>query len=212
MGLDVTLMPLSKLLQAEKRAAEHNAFIKQTGFTLPKGSDQDFGYTEQIGPYAVFHHLWRYAAHLEIDGKPPLEPGTHPLDDPMYQKAIAKPETRFDQLLRHGDDDGYYYPIDFPKILNIAPEAASSGLFKKMFGGGQKTEARPVTFGSAVQLHKELLAINEFLKVPIRDESPSETYADGIHGDDWGDEKWTWCVLYFMAKKAIEHGQIMVFE
>lgn len=212
MGLDVTLMPLKKVLADEKRAAEHNAFLKTTGLSLPTGSDQDFGYSEQIGPYAVFHHLWRYAAHLDINGKPPLDPGTHPLDDPNYQKAIAKPSTRFDQLLRHSDDNGYYYPVDFEKMYSITPEAKTGGFFKKMFGGGSAEAPQPITFGSATRLLQELTAINEFLKVPVRDESPSETYADGIHGDEWGDEKWSWCVLYFMCRKAVEHGQIVVFE
>jgi hypothetical protein len=147
---------------------------------------------------------------LEINGKPPAEPGTHPLDDPMYQKAIEKPETKFDQLLRHSDDLGYYYPIDFPKMVNVIPET-ESGFMKKLFG--KKPEPpKPITVGSAIQLNKELLAINEFLKVPVRDEVPSDTYADGVHGDEWGDEKWTWVVLYFMSRKAIEHGQIVVFE
>lgn len=212
MGLDVTLMPLSRLRADQKRAAEHEAFLAQTGLKLPSGSDQDFGYTEQIGPYAVFHHLWRYAAHLEINSRPPADPGTHPLDDPAYLQAIAKPETRFDQLLRHSEDNGYYYPIDFPKVIQVSPAAKSAGFFKKVFGGGSAPPATPISFGSAVRLVKELLEINEFLKVPVRDESPSETYADGIHGDEWGDEKWSWCVLYFMSRKAIEHGQIMVFE
>lgn len=214
MGLDVTLMPLRKLMDDQKRASQHEAFLQQTGLKLPSGSDQDFGYTEQIGPYAVFHHLWRYAAHIEISGKSPLEPGTHPLDDPIYQQAIAKPETRFDQLLRHSDDNGYYYPIDFPKLLNISvAEKSGGGFFKKVFGGGGAAAPTvPISFGSATRLVKELLEINEFLNVPVRDETPSETYADGIHGDDWGDEKWSWCVLYFMSRKAIEHGQIVVFE
>jgi hypothetical protein len=210
MGLDVTLMPVKKLLADEKRAAEHNAFLKQTGLTLPPGSEEDFHYSEQIGPYAVFHHLWRYAAHLEINGKPPAEPGTHPLDDPIYQKAIQKPETRFDHLLRHSDDLGYYYPIDFPKIVEITPQV-ESGFMKKLFGKSSEP-AKPASYGSATRLNQELLAINEFLGVPVRDEVPSDTYADGVHGDEWGDEKWTWVVLYFMSRKAIEHGQIMVFE
>jgi hypothetical protein len=212
MGLDVTLMPVSKLLKDEKKGVEHQAFLKQTGFSMPAGEDQDYGYTEQIGPYAVFHHLWRYAAHLEINGKPPAEPGTHPKDDPAYLAAIQKPATRFDHLLRHSDDTGYYYPIDFPKLLEISIQTSSGGLFKKIFGGSSGAPANVVSIGSAIQLQKELLEINRFLNVPVRDEVPSETYADGIHGDEWGDEKWTWVVLYFMSKKAIEHGQIMVFE
>lgn len=210
MGLDVTLMSVKKILESEKRAQEHESFLKQTGFTLPPGVDEDFHYSEQIGPYAIFHHLWRYAAHLEINGKPPAEPGTHPLDDPIYQRAIEKPETRFDQLLRHSDDLGYYYPIDFAKMVEVTPQV-ESGFMKKLFG--KKAEpVKPVSFGSAIRLKEELLAINEFLGVPVRDEVPSETYADGVHGDEWGDEKWTWVVLFFMSRKAIEHGQIVVFE
>ncbi len=213
MGLDVTLMPVQRILSHPKRSIEHNAFLKQTGLTLPEGSSQDFGYTEKVGPYAVFHHLWRYAAHLEIRGEPPTEPGTHPKDDSCYQQAMAKPETRFDQLLRHSDDTGYYYPIDFNNVFSITPEVQNQGGFmKKIFGGGTKETMQPVTFGSAVQLLNELMEINKYLQVPVRDEVPSETYEDGIHGDEWGDEKWTWCVLYFMTRKAIEHGQIVVFE
>src|SRR5438093_1501206 len=139
MGLDVTLMPLKQLLNDEKRAAEHHAFLKQTGFELPDGSEQDFHYSEQVGPYAVFHHLWRYAAHIEINGAPPPEPGTHPLDDPAYQRAMQKPETAFDQLLRHSEENGYYYPIDFPKVIQVQPEIAESGFLKKMFGGSKPT-------------------------------------------------------------------------
>jgi len=210
MGSDITLMPLNRILKDDKRASEHTAFLKQTGFQMPAGVEQDFGYTEQIGPYAVFHHLWRYAAYLEIKGEQPAEPGTHPLDDPIYKEAVAKPQTQFDHLLRHDEDYGYYYPVDFPKPLQISVQQ-ESGFFKKMFGGS-KEPSKPVSFGSAVRLVDELLKINEFLRVPIRDEVPSETYADGIHGDLWGDEKWTWVVLYFMAKKAVEHGQIVVFE
>jgi hypothetical protein len=213
MGLDVTLMPVQRILNDSKRAIEHNAFLKQTGLSMPNGSTQDFGYTEKIGPYAVFHHLWRYAAHLEIRGEPPAEPGTHPLDDSCYQQAIAKSETKFDQLLRHSDDTGYYYPIDFPKVVTVTPDAPNQGGFmKKLFGGGPKETFQPVTVGSAVGLLNELMEINKFLQVPVRDEVPSETYEDGIHGDEWGDEKWTWCVLYFMSRKAVEHGQIVVFE
>jgi hypothetical protein len=212
MGLDVTLMPVSRLLQDQKRAAQHQAFLKQTGFVMPGGSDEDFGYSEQVGPYAVFHHLWRYAAHLEINGKSPKEPGTHPKDDPVYLQAIAKPHTRFEHLLRHSDDEGFYYPIDFEKLLEISIEPPQGGFLKKLFGGNAPTGGAPISFGSAIQLQKELLEINEHLGVPVRDEVPSETYADGIHGDEWGDEKWTWVVLYFMSKKAIEHGQIVVFE
>lgn len=212
MGLDVTLMSVKKILADEKRGAEHRAFLKQTGLTMPPGTDTELGLTEQIGPYAVFHHLWRYAAYLEVENKRPQEPGTHPLDDPIYHQAIARPETRFDHLLRHPEEYGYYYPLDFPKIVNVTLVAESKGFFKKMFGGGSDSSGAPVAFGSAVQLQKELLQINEFLGVPVRDESPSSTYEDGIHGDEWGDEKWSWCVLYFMTRKAIEHGQIMVYE
>src|SRR5262245_33474998 len=117
MGLDVTLMSVQKILADEKRGREHTAFLKQTGFSMPAGSEQDYGYSEQIGPYAVFHHLWRYAAYLEVQGKPPREPGTHPLDDPAYHEAMARPQTKFDHLLRHPEDYGYYYPIDFPSII-----------------------------------------------------------------------------------------------
>ena len=125
------LMPVQRILSDPKRSIEHNAFLKQTGLTLPKGSSQDFGYTEKVGPYAVFHHLWRYAAHLEIRGEPPTEPGTHPKDDSCYQQAMAKPETRFDQLLRHSDDTGYYYPIDFRNVFTITPETQNQGGFMK---------------------------------------------------------------------------------
>jgi hypothetical protein len=210
MGLDVTLMPLKKILGDPKRKAEHDAFLAQTGLKFESGSDQDFGYSEQVGPYAVFHHLWRYAAHLEINGKPPDEPGTHPLDDACYQQVIKKDRTQFDHLLRHSDDYGYYYPIDFDRPLEVTPQAEGGGFFKKLFGGSKPMAS--VSFGSAIQLHKELTAINEFLKVPVRDEVPAQTYEDGIHGDEWGDEKWTWIVLYFISRKAIEHGQIVVFE
>ena len=212
MGLDVTLMPLKKILGHPKRSSEHNTFLKQMGLTMPSGSDQDFGYTEQVGPYAIFHHLWRYAAHIEVNNKPPAEPGTHPLDDPCYQEILGKPQTRFDHLFRHSDDYGYYYPIDFDPPQEIAPAQESGGFLKKLFGGGQKPAAQTVSFGSAVRLLNELLEINRHLNVPVRDEAPSQTYEDGIHGDEWGDEKWTWVVLYFMSRKAIEHGQIVVFE
>jgi hypothetical protein len=211
MGLDVTLMPLKKILADPKRLAEHEAFLKQMGLTFQPGSDQDFGYTEQVGPYAIFHHLWRYAAHIEANGHPPAEPGTHPLDDPAYQHVIQKPQTRFDHLLRHSDDYGYYYPIDFEQPQQVKVQSTPDGFMKKLFGGS-KAPSPPVSFGSAVRLHQELIVINEFLKVPVRDEAPSQTYEDGIHGDEWGDEKWTWVVLYFMSRKAIEHGQIVVFE
>jgi hypothetical protein len=210
MGSDITLMPLQKLLKDDRRASEHRAFLKHTGLVVPVGDEQDYGYTEQIGPYAVFHHLWRYAAYLEIKNEPPPEPGTHPLDDPVYQQAVATRKTRFEHLLRHSEEYGYYYPVDFADPLDIVVQQDSG--FLKKFLGGSKDENKPVSFGSAIQLHKELLAINEFLRVPIRDEVPSQTYADGIHGDPWGDEKWTWVVLFFMSRKAIEHGQIMVFE
>lgn len=210
MGLDVTLMPVSKLLQKEKRSMEHRSFLETSGLKLPAGSDQDFGYTEQVGPYAVYHHLWRYAAHLEVNGTPPDEPGTHPLDDPIYQTAIEKEKTKFEHLFRHSEEYGYYYPIDFEKPLKITP-VVKTGFLQKIFGGNKEAVV-PVSFGSAVRLHQELLTINEHLKVPVRDEMPSQTYEDGIHGDEWGDEKWTWVVLFFMCKKAIEHGQIVVFE
>jgi hypothetical protein len=210
MGLDVTLMPVKRILADEKRAREHHAFLRQTAFTMPPGTEEDFHYSEQVGPHAVFHHLWRYTAYLEVNGTPPAEPGTHPLDDPIYLKAMEKPETRFDHLLRHSDDFGYYYPIDFPKIVEVTPQV-ESGFMKKFFGKSSQPLVAS-SFGSAIQLKKELLAINEFLRVPVRDEVPSDTYADGVHGDEWGDEKWTWVVLYFMSRKAIEHGQIVVFE
>jgi hypothetical protein len=211
MGLDVTLMPLKKILDSAKRSSEHTAFLAKTSLKMPAGSDVDLGLTEQVGPYAIFHHLWRYAAHLEINGKPPDEPGTHPLDDPLYQQAMRRDRTRFDHLLRHSDDYGYYYPIDFDRPEEITAPAESGGFFKKLLKGSGP-EIKPVSFGSAVRLQQELAAINEFLGVPVRDESPSQTYEDGIHGDEWGDEKWTWVVLYFMSRKAIEHGQIVVFE
>jgi hypothetical protein len=124
---------------------------------------------------------------------------------------MQKQQTRFDHLLRHSDDYGYYYPIDFDRPEEITPEQESGGFFKKLLKGSGP-EVKSVSFGSAIRLHQELTAINEFLGVPVRDEAPSQTYEDGIHGDEWGDEKWTWVVLYFMSRKAIEHGQIVVFE
>src|SRR3990172_3993289 len=150
MGSDITLMPLSKLLKDPKRTLEHEAFLQQTGLVMPSGSDQDFGYNEQIGPYAVFHHLWRYAAYIEIQHQPPAEPGTHPLDDPVYQQAIQKPKTRFEHLLRHSEEYGYYYPIDFPDPVQVSVKT-ESGFFKKIFGGNTP-EGPPVSFGSAQQL------------------------------------------------------------
>ena len=140
---------------------------------------------------------------LEIRGEPPTEPGTHPTDDPCYQQAIAKPETRFDQLLRHSDDTGYYYPIDFAKVLTMTPEVKTGGFMKKIFGEALKETVHLSTLVLRFDCWMNLLEINEFLKVPVRDEVPSETYEDGIHGDEWGDEKWTWCVLYFMTRKPL---------
>ena len=211
MGLDVTLMSEDRLLSDQKRALEHRNFLQKTGLTLPHGSEEDLGLTEQIGPYAVFHHLWRYAAHLEIHGQPPSEPGTHPKDDPAYLEAMEKPTTRFDHLLRHSDDYGYYYPIDFADPVNLILDTSEKGFLKKLFGS-TPSAAPPVSFGSAIRLKKELEEINQFLQVPVRDEVPSQTYENVIHGDEWGDEKWTWVVLFFMCRKAIEHGQIVVFE
>ncbi|PWT90477.1 MAG: hypothetical protein C5B54_07090 [Acidobacteria bacterium] len=210
MGLDVTLMPVNRILGDEKRAVEHQSFLKQTGFSMPAGSSEDFHYTEQVGPYAIYHHLWRYAAYLDVKGEPPLDPGTHPLDDPIYQQCIAKQETHFDQLLRHSEDNGYYYPIDFPKIIQVTPQK-ETGFLKKFFGGSKEAPSA-ISFGSANRLLKELEEINKFLHVPVREESPSQTYEDGIHGELWGDEMWSWIVLFFMSRKAVEHGQIVVFE
>jgi hypothetical protein len=84
----------------------------------------------RVGPYSYLHYLRRMAAHLAITGELPPPSDENPSKDiylKQYFEQVFKEHQigPFDNLIIHGDTDGYYVPLDFappvapPKQLGI---------------------------------------------------------------------------------------------
>jgi hypothetical protein len=77
-------------------------------------------WTFDLGPVRGLHALRRVAAHLDRFGKlPPLRgeaAGRDPLVQDYYGHAEHRPR-KFDHLVMHSDCEGYYLPVDFPRVI-----------------------------------------------------------------------------------------------
>lgn len=162
-------------------------------------------YSEQIGNYNLIHHLRRYAAHIDINGKPPEN--SCELEDASDDKLLLKiydeeVKTKFPHLIDHSDCDGYYIPCDFPKPLWIKPSE---------IGMDENDDDILISVGSSICLLKELLEINKFLNIPITELEDLDKYAEQILDDDWEFVKWSWAVLHYMCQKCTQLHQPIIF-
>lgn len=171
---------------------------------LVKQDDME-DFCERIGNHSMIHHLRRYAAHIDVVGKPPeysceLEEASN--DEFLLDIYDEKTKTNFPHLINHSDCDGYYIPCDFPEPIWIEPEEYESL---------EKHIDEPISVGSSLRLMDELNKINTYLKINPDDIEDLEKFYETISNDNLEFVKWCWAVLHTMCQKSINHRQPIVF-
>lgn len=76
-----------------------------------------------MGSYSALHTVRRVAVHLAATGglPDPVKEHDRAADDPLLKKAYDEGPGQsagpFDHLIHHGDDRGYYVPVDFGQVI-----------------------------------------------------------------------------------------------
>lgn len=163
-------------------------------------------------PYSFLHYLRRFYARWVAEtaqpfvrrlyakwlGQPvqtplPVGDGEDPANDHVLQR-IASPRHH---LLWHSDCEGYYVPIDFPKVLED----------QRLDGGG---------VGSTVRLLDELIVVAAPLGIVLHDRQLNDADANAIaEEDEKGNPYWierlVWLNLFEAARLSIEHRAAIHF-
>jgi len=224
MGLSISVGILADLRESDPEGAELvrrdfdiiNEILRQHGLpkheeptSLPMLRDRS-GVTGF--PYSFLHYLRRfYARWLDqreqpfvrrlyakwigqpVQMPPPVVEGEKPAHDLVLEK-IASPRHH---LLWHSDCEGYYVPIEFPRVLES----------QRIDGGG---------LGSSVRLLKELILIAAPLGIVLRDRQLSDADASVIaeeaeKGGPYWIERLAWLTLFEAARLSIEHRAAIHF-
>jgi hypothetical protein len=224
MGLCVTVGILADLLETDPESAELvradfdiiNTILRQHGLpdhqeptTLPMLQDRS-GVTGF--PYSFLHYLRRFYARW-LDQRqqpfvrrfyarwisksaqvpPPVHEGEKPALDPVLEK-VASPRHH---LLWHSDCEGYYVPIDFPRVL-----------------GDQRIDGSGI--GSSVRLLEELVLVAAPLGIMLHNRQLSDTDANVIAEEEdksgpYWIERLVWLTLFEAARLSIEHRAAIHF-
>ena len=175
----------------------------------------------QMFGYRGLHDLRRLALHLAAGDEPtPIGRTGVATDDPLvrsaYEHLPIEPRDEgiylvnehaapgpFDHLLYHSDANGFYVPIDFPRVI-----VRAMGEF-----------ALDVEFGSSVALARECRAIGDWLGIPPDLGYDAERFwraADdpptvGPRWERFGIETYGCRCLLEAAERSIERGMLLVF-
>lgn len=184
-----------KVWNEEELCPDHDELVQEDDLNV---------FCERIGSYSIIHNLRRYAAHIDINGKPPLERcelEESSKDDFLLQIYDGDVDTKFLHLIDHSDCDGYYIPCEFETPIWIEPAEI----------GMKDNEDILISVGSTNKLLKELEMLNEHLQIDVNVIDDLESFSEKILDDDLEYVKWAWAVLYYMCKASIEHRQPIIF-
>jgi hypothetical protein len=175
---------------------------------------------EMIG-YTGLQNVRRIAAYLDCDQPLPAPSQRDAAKDPYLEGYYAELEGKlsnalkrlvgsapqyrrqFDHLIEHGDAEGYYLPIDFPKVLYLSKEL-------RVPGG---------MVGSVPRLAAELDRIARVLEIPDALAADSEELwqasdsppADGPLWKRYGRESFGCVVLREGCRRAMAANAALVF-
>lgn len=200
MGLSLTVGLLSDLDEQDQEGAEEikahfealNDYLRS--LRLPTHSEPSTcaEWSADMFGYSGLHTLRRLAAHLDA-GRPLPSPGDRdssqdPLLEAYFLEAIKRPqgllkklfgsrpkfEHRYDHLIVHSDAEGYYLPIDFPKVLLLPDRYAVPGQM----------------VGSTPRLMEELTRLAKALQIPADLHSQSDALWEAADNPNQGTELW----------------------
>lgn len=147
-------------------------------------------------PYSSLHYLRRaYAHHVKSPGDGVLEfaDDADPTEDPILEE-IGSPDHH---LLWHSDAEGFYVPIDFPKVI-------------------EDTELPGQGLGSSHRLFAELIFVAPALGIHLDGDSLSSEEAErltSIIDDDaaLNIEIMVWIALFEAARLSLTHKTAIYF-
>jgi hypothetical protein len=184
------------------------------------------------------HSLRRYAAHLEINGSPPLLPmkdiDKKPLIEQIrngditleeFQKTLMSPEISKAHFL---SDRNYYsgdpvlekiYRDSLPlkKYIHLIGDSDyANGYFfpidfPKPISINKDSRQEQTILGSSQRLLIELDEINAYLRLPSTLKLGTSAFSKLLENDSWNYEKEAWMIFYWCAKESISQNLIMYF-
>jgi hypothetical protein len=148
-------------------------------------------------PYSFLHYLRRFAAHVIAHSEKvpnPVGKGEDPSKDRILDVLGRDPQYH---LLYHSDSEGYYVPVDFPKVL--FHEALTGQLL-----------------GSSNKVYRELQRIASPLGIELKDGLVHDDIAASIAEEEQNSnpfwvERQVWLAFYESARLSIEHNTLIVF-
>jgi len=154
----VTLFPQLKVI---------NRVLSAAGLPPYRGPRGGEHLCLRIGSYSTLAGLMYHVADLAIGPRPAGQPYNEYLVE-GYSKVYPDAEPPFQHIARHHDCDGYFVPVDFPRVLD----------------GGDELVGR--FLGSAVRLRAECEDLADLHGFPLlRDPVPEELPGWPSHEDVW---------------------------
>lgn len=168
---------------------------------LDKTWDDTGEITGEQFDYGAFNALRAYAAHQDhptttgLIRKRPMDfnPEDDPSDHPGLLKIWKGAQSRFQHLIQHADNQGFWFPIDFPHPVNLNQ---STGLFA----------------GSSIRLRNELQEIGSLLGLQKRwgDLQDGETITE--ESDPLGTIKYGCALMLHYADLSCDQELPIVFD
>jgi hypothetical protein len=180
-----------------------------TGYTEPAELPEEAWFSCQMFGYSGLHHLRRLAAYVALK-EPIYEPARElPEKDPVVERYYAAvgngdiSDLAFQHLMLHGDSEGYYIPVDFPRVIDPGEQF-------EVVGGG---------IGSANRLLAECKILAAVLELPESTDPEATEVWDAADSPATGPTKWQRfgiesfsCIRLIRAcERAIETGAAVVF-
>jgi hypothetical protein len=229
MGLDLQVGILADLGEADAEGCEDfaGAFARLRSYLVslglspheePRGGDT---WSAQMLGYSGLHHVRRIAAYLDCRRPLPKPAAKDDPDDPCLAAYYAATDgrqpgmlkrlfgsaprfqRRFDHLIDHSDAEGFYLPIDFPRVLLPPDELEIPG---SMVGSVPRLLAELEQVAHALEIPESLTAESDELWA-----AADEPRSTGELWRRYGRETFGCVVLREGCRKSLATGAALVF-
>jgi len=210
MGLSVSTQVLADMLEREPEGADWiraqlaiiNDLLAARGLPRheePERRGKAVARTDVLSSRYSSLHCLRRAFVRARAGQPvdPVKPGEDPARDPVVKRFAAQLNAH---LLSHSDDEGFYVPVDFDRVIL---DVDGRGLAGHLLGSTQRLLAELIEVAPAIGISLDggELSDAEVAKLSAEDPEHAPLFT----------ERMVWLVLFENARVSLANGTMIVF-
>jgi hypothetical protein len=208
MGLDIVMLGESSLKSLKEDPSSDSELSMLVGYLVanfPEAKSLDFkeplpDVTEghRVGTYSDLHFLRGLAVLVEQDSdmSATTQEELEAAAEAFYKREDQS--TRFEHLLQHADDSGYYVPFEFPKGMWVE--------------GTIEEDEVQISIGSSQALLRELDALGPVIGLAgDLGDLGEEELIEQAEQHRWPIAAYVWGVLRYYARESVNRTGIVLF-